>query len=152
MENQKKRSPNVDKKLYDMVKILLQGGAKYKEIREYTGLGDSTISRIKSSENYADYQDQLVAMKLAWKKNYAKKKSAEEAAATKAEQQKSQPEPKQEPQTIEHRQNVTVQTTYYVSKKLDAITELLRGISAKLAFVVDELTGIPQKKEEKNNG
>lgn len=152
MENQKKRSPNVDKKLYDMVKILLSGGAKYKEIHDYTGLGDSTICRIKNSENYTDYQDQLVAMKMAWKKNYAKKKGAEEATATKAEQQKNQPEPKQEPQTIEHRQNVTVQTTYYVSQKLDAITELLKGISAKLAFVVDELTGIPQKKEEKNDG
>lgn len=28
MENMKKRSPNVDKKLYDMVKILLQGGGE----------------------------------------------------------------------------------------------------------------------------
>lgn len=149
MENKKKRSPNVDKKLYDMVKILLSGGAKYKEISDYTGLGDSTIYRIKSSENFTDYQNIIAEMKLIWKKNYAKKKAAEEAASAKAAPKK---EPKQEPQTVEHKQTVTVQTTYYVSQKLDAIAELLKGISAKLAFIVDELTGVPKKKEGTNNG
>ena len=53
---------------------------------------------------------------------------------------------------MEHRQSVTVQTTYYVSQKLDKLVELMTGISAKLAFVVDELTGCKPVNKEENNG
>lgn len=155
MENQKKRATNVDAKMFDCVKILLNSGATYNEIKKYTGLCNDVIARIKNAENWTEYQNILADMRAKWKQKYAKKMAAQEAnakKATKAKEPEPEPETKTESKTVEHRQTVTVQTTYYVSQKLDAITELLKGLNAKLAFVVDELVGIPAKKEEKNDG
>lgn len=155
MENTKKRAPNVDQKMFDCVKILLQSGATYNEIKKYTGLCNDAIARIKSAENWTEYQNIMADMRAKWKQKYARKAAAQEAEAKKAAKEKEpEPEPELKPvqQTVEHRQNVTIQTTYYVSQKLDAIQELLKALNAKLAFVVDELVGIPVKKEEKNDG
>ncbi len=157
MEKQKK-APNVDPKMFDCVKILLQSGATRAEIEKYTGLGHTAIYRISVSETYADYKDLLAAIALEIREKKAKKAAekvaAEKAAAEKAAAEKK-PEPVPEPekpaeqpaQVVEHRQTVTVQATYYVSQKLDAMTELLKTISAKLACIIDDLYGTGPKKE-----
>lgn len=149
MEKQKK-APNVDQKMFDCVKILLQSKTPRAEIEKYTGLGHTAIYRISVSETFQDYKNLLAAIALEYREKKAKK-AAEKAAAEKKPEPVPEPEPEkpaeQPTQVIEHRQTVTVQATYYVSQKLDAMTELLKTISAKLACIIDDLYGTAPKKE-----
>lgn len=147
MEKQKK-APNVDQKMFDCVKILLQSGATRAEIEKYTGLGHTAIYRISVSETFQDYRNLLAAIALEYRQK-KEKKAAEKAAAEKKPEPAPEPEkPAEQPaQVVEHRQTVTVQATYYVSQKLDAMTELLKTISAKLACIIDDLYGTGPKKE-----
>lgn len=157
MEKQKK-APNVDQKMFDCVKILLQSKTPRAEIEKYTGLGHTAIYRISVSETFQDYRNLLAAIALEYRqkkekkaaeKAAAEKKAAEKAAAEKKPEPAPEPEkPAEQPaQVVEHRQTVTVQATYYVSQKLDAMTELLKTISAKLACIIDDLYGTGPKKE-----
>ena len=142
--NKQKKAPNVDQKMFDCVKILLQSQTPRAEIEKYTGLGHTAIYRISISETFADYKNLLAAIALEIRQKKDKKKAAEQKPEPQPEPEKTEPE-KPEPQVIEHRQNVTVQTTYYVSQKLDAMTELLKTISAKLAAIIDDLYGTGNK-------
>ena len=137
-ETKIKRSPAIDQRVFDMVKTLLAGKATNNEIADYTGLSLNTIIRIKRVENFTEYKNMMTAIKLEYNRKQEEKKKVKEQS-------------EQEQQIVEAAPtkpiNVTVQTTYYVSQKMDKIVELLTAISAKIAFVVDELTGIPAKKE-----
>ena len=136
---EKKRPTNkVDKKMFDGVKILLAGGATIEQVSEYFPIGRTTIRRIKSAQNWEEYKQILAA--IAAENN--KKNSRSDIS--------SDDDAKQKPaahNVTEHRQSVTVQTTFYVSQKLDKIVELLTGISAKMACIIDDLYG-PKKEEE----
>lgn len=136
----------VDARLFNAVKIMLNGGATYDEITDYLDVSSTTIGRIR---NAADFDEFIKAKKAAcymakMKYNTAKEKKEPEPTPDPAPVQA--PAPQQEI-VKEVRQSVTVQTTHFTMQKLDKIIELLTGISAKLAFVVDELTGSPVKKE-----
>jgi len=149
MENQKRgRAPKVDRKMFDACKIMFNNGAPNTEVAKYMGLSVKTVGRIKSAENFEDYLQILAAMSVEYHKKYEKKKANKNKPV-----QEEKPEPVKEekhepqPQVVEHRQSVTVQTTYYVNQKLDAMTDLLKGISAKLACIIDDLYGTNTKKE-----
>lgn len=154
--NKPKKAPNVDQKMFDCVKILLQSGATRAEIEKYTGLGHTAIYRISVSETFNDYRNLLAAIALEYREK-KEKKAAEKAAEKAAAEKKPEPEPEPAPepekpaeqpaQVVEHRQNITIQATYYVSQKLDRIEELLKTISAKLACIIDDLYGTGPKKE-----
>ena len=142
----RKRSPNVDQKMYDCVKILLNSGATYDEIEKYTKLGKTAIYRINHTENLTEYRNILAAMAIEAQKKKAEKKQEAKRPAPEPEKK---PEPaNEEPpaKVVEHKQTVTVQTTYYVNQKLDRIEELLKTISAKLACIIDDLYGTGTKK------
>ena len=143
----RKKAPNVDQKTFDCVKILLQSKTPRAEIEKYTGLGHTAIYRISVSETFQDYKNLLAAIALEIREKKAKK-AAEKSAAEKKPEPAPEPEkPAEQPaQVVEHRQTVTVQATYYVSQKLDAMTELLKTISAKLACIIDDLYGTAPKK------
>lgn len=147
MENQRKgRAPKVDRRMFDACKIMFNNGAMNLEVVKYMGLSKKTVQRIKSSENYEDYLQYLAAMNIEYQKKYAKKKASKSEPV---QEEKTEPvvqEPA--PQVVEHRQSVTVQTTYYVNQKLDKIEEVLKSISAKLACIIDDLYGTNTKKEE----
>ena len=153
MNTKMKSTPNkIDQRMFDCIKILLASGQTADQIKDYLGISPCTTYRIKQCENLQEYKNMMIAMST----KRAKAKEAELATEVlgpviaqpvmKAVTGSGKATPVQ--QVIEHRQSVTVQTTYYVSQKLDAMVELLKGISAKLAFVVDELTGVKPKKEE----
>ena len=136
----------VDQKMFDAVKLLLENGATQQECADYLKLSTATVKNIKSSETLQEYRNRVAAHSLA-------KKQRQQAA--KAKEEKPEPETMEEPvekMVVEHRQNVTVQTTYYVSQKLDKIVELLTVLNGKIGFIVDELAGVPHKKEETDNG
>ena len=142
MNTKMKSTPNkIDQRMFDCIKILLASGQTADQIKDYLGISPCTTYRIKQCENLQEYKNRMIAMAT---KRATREKKQEEKPVEPADQGTSaQPQ-----QVVEHRQSVTVQTTYYVSQKLDAMVELLKGISAKLAFVVDELTGVKPRKEE----
>lgn len=102
----------LSEKTFTTAKILFKGGATAKQVSEGLGIGISTAGRIKANETYEDYQK--AATSHTW--------------TPKAEKQQ------------EVRQTVTIQATHYMMQELQKMNELLTGISAKLAFIVDELT------------
>ena len=120
--------------MFDAVKLLLENGATQQECADYLKLSTATVKNIKSSETLQEYRNKVTAYSLA-------KKQRQQAA--KVKEQMPIPEEKAEPEktVIEHKQSVTVQTTYYVNQKLDSIEGLLKLLNNKLAFIVEELTG-----------
>ena len=127
----------VTKGVFEAVKILLQGGASVKEICKYLNLSDYTIYVIKNVETYEEYE-QHVAEKIA-KSNAARAIKQKQAQENKSE---APVETKAATQVVEHRQTVVVQATHYMMEEMKKTNELLTTISAKLAFIVDELTGV----------
>ena len=105
----------ITEKMFNAAKTLFKGGATVKEVAEYLGIGVSPAGRIKVAETYEDYCTAVHAS--TW---------TAEAAKAKANPQKQQ--------------TVTVQATHYMMTELQKANELLTAISAKLAFIVDELT------------
>jgi len=116
---------NVDRKKFDAVKIMLNGGATYEEVSDYLSISTSTVQRIKKAESYDEYKNMNAAIALA-KRNERKN-----------EEKKEDPKP-QEPATP------PLSTVFYQSNRMWELlkeqNEHLKAISNKLAFIVDELT------------
>lgn len=129
----------IDQKRFDAIKIMLESDATIPEVVKFMGVSSWTVSRIKKADTFEEYKNMLAAIALEQRKKKANKPARTSDKEEPAEHAEDCPAPVQ-PQVVEHRQSVTVQTTYYVSQKLDKMCELLTHISAKLAFVVDELT------------
>ena len=145
----KERAKNIDKKMFDCIKILLNGKASYTEIQDFTNVGRTTISRIAHSESWEDYQQQMAAMRVAWHCRVAEKKAEEQAAADRVKEEKEKAAKAvaeavkavpAAPLVPPAGQMVTV--PYRVYELMNKQIELLTTISAKLAFIVDELTGV----------
>lgn len=117
----------IDEKTFKCVKIMLNAKTPYKEIEDYLGVSKATIGRIAGVESFNEYKQMMAAMAIAYKEK------------TK-EQPKEEPKEEPTPQVVEHRQTVTIQATHYMMEELRRNNELLVQISAKLAFIVDELT------------
>lgn len=136
---------------FNAVKTLLKGGATVREVMEYLELSDNTVYMIRSAETLAEYENMIAEKVLREKQRAAKAK--QEAAAKVAAEVGAMPAAKLEqqtpsaPQVIEHRQTVTVQATWAMTQEMQKTNELLKLISNKLAFIVDELCGTPTKKE-----
>ena len=124
----------VTEKMFKAVKQLTEGGATISEIAEYFLLGHSTVSRMRAAETWEDYTHTIQAIALSCKKKKAEK-SAEKAEQPKAEQKE---EPQEQPQKV-IQQNVTIQATHYMMQEMQKTNELLKLISNKLAFIVDQL-------------
>ena len=140
---------------FKAVKILLAGGASVAECAEYMQLGESVVYRIRMAESWEEYNQQNAARIIAEKKRKADKEKAAKQAAAKEVADKVgavpakelvMPEEKTAEVIKEIRQTVTVQATHYMEEQQRKTNELLTLISAKLAFIVDELCGVPQKK------
>ena len=126
--------------IFNAVKILLNGGASRKEAAEYMNISKGTVDRIAISETFEEYR-QLVNAYHYKKKAEAEKKAkekAEKAEQAEATQDTVQPAQQEQPKQIVH--NVTVQATHYMMQEMQKTNELLKFISNKLGFIVDELT------------
>ena len=120
---------NIDKKKFEAVKIMLNGGATYEEVAEYLSISKSTVQRIKKADNYAEYRNMNAAIALA--KREAGKKGEEKDVDQKP--QKPQEPAPQPMSTVFYQQN-------RMWDLLKEQNEILKCISNKLAFIVDELT------------
>lgn len=111
---------------FNAIKKLLDAGATYKECAECVGVTESVVYRVRCCESYKEYTEMNAAHALKQRED----RKAKNAKTT---------EPPAE--TVkEVRQTVTIQATHYMMEELRKTNELLTAISAKLAFIVDELT------------
>jgi len=125
------KNVKITEKLFKAVKIMLEGGATYEEVKDYLGVSLQTCARIKHSENYADYKNVLAAMAVK-NKGYKQAKANPKPVEEKPVEEKPV-------QVVEHRQNVTIQATHYMMQEMQKTNELLKEISNKLAFIVEQL-------------
>lgn len=135
----------VTKSKFEAVKILLAGGASVKEIGKYLDLSDNTIYKIKTSETYEDYE-KYVAEKVA------KSQAARAIKLKKAKEEENQKYPKPDAVTITSDMTQS-QANYQINRVVEQMKQMndhLKLISNKLAFIVDELCGVPKMKEDQH--
>ena len=132
----KKGATPVTEKVFKAAKILLESGASNKEVAEYLDISATTVSRIRNAETYEEYKNILNAWQRARAAAFREKNAKNEEKANYASPQA---------QVVEHRQSVTIQATHYMMTEMQKTNELLTAISAKLAFIVDELCGTARK-------
>lgn len=137
MANQKK----ITQSKFNAVKTLLKGGASVREIMEYMELSDNTIYMIKAAETLAEYENMIA------EKYLAAKKARTESAAAKVGTAPAKEETKPVEVVKQVQQTVTIQATHYMMQEMQETNKLLKTISAKLAFIVDELCGTTGTKE-----
>lgn len=136
----------VTKGIFEAIKMLTKGGASIDECVEYMGVSHATVSRVRAAENYEDFLQSRRLAAIAVKRERELKEQQEQQ---KKEREKQQEKPAEKPveqpaqpvpQVIEHRQTVTVQATHFMMEELKQQNELLRAISNKLAYIVEQLT------------
>lgn len=121
---------------FKAIKTLLRGCATQKEAAEYMQVSSTTAFYVEKAESFEEYMQIQAERELKRK----------QVAATKAKGEPKEITP-QTPatQVIEHRQTVTVQATWAMMQEMQKTNELLKLISNKLAFIVDELCGTGTK-------
>jgi hypothetical protein len=117
---------------YNAIKMIVNGGAKNSEAARYLQVSEATVCRVKASETFEEYKNMMAAQTLAMK----------QARHNKNKQAQPETKPQDKPAEVvkEVRQTVTIQATHYMEEQQRRTNELLTQISAKLAFIVDELT------------
>ena len=124
----------VDEKIFKAVKAMTASGSSIADIAEVLHIAITTVSRIRKALDLDDYYDDMA--KTA-RKQYERKK---------ARRANNTPEPAPQKQAM-NPTVVRVEATHYMMEEMRKTNELLTCISAKLAFIVDELCGTPTKKE-----
>ena len=122
------------------IKTLLRGGATQKEAAEYMQVSANTAYMVAKAETFEEYQHMNAERHLERKQVAAIK--AKETEKTAAQETPEQPAA---PQVVEYRQNVTIQATHYMMQKLEETNNLLKIISNKLAYIVEDLYGTGKK-------
>ena len=124
---------------YTAIKILLKGGATVKEAAQYLQVSTAVVYGVKNTENFAEYC-QIGAEREARKKQAAairikEQEKAKEAAKEQEKANEAAKEPERQPGT-------TMTSTYQLNRMYEALkaqNELLKLISEKLAFIVEQL-------------
>lgn len=131
-----KKSVKITKGIFDAAKLLMENGANNTEVSKYLKVSMDVVSMFRKSETYEDYQTAMFEYSQKMRKR---------AAAIKAKETPKEEPPQivaPPPQIVEHRQTVTVQATWQMTQEMQKTNELLRQISNKLAYIVDELCGV----------
>lgn len=122
----------VTKEVFEMVKALVAGGARNVDIIKYTGLSDLTIGRIRHAKDIEAYR---IVVAEAKQKSKAKAK----AEAVKAEEKKEPVKAVAEEKPVQMLQVSPYQFNRLIEKVAEQ-NELLKLISAKMAFIVEQLS------------
>lgn len=142
MANKNGRS-KVTQGIFDAVKICLKSGNSVAETARFMKLSQDVVRMMRDAETLDEYRAIMAAKSLHNKQN-------RQIAAIKAKQAEKPAQPVQQVMPLtevpnELRYNVQVQATRYMEEQIRKQTELLTIISNKLAYIVDELTGTPNK-------
>ena len=114
----------ITENIYNAVKLILKGGAKASEAAEAMGISLNSVHRIKKSESYVDY------VNFAYMNGSNRYRSKEQEAPKEEKADLKQP-------------GGTLSSAYQMNRMCEALkeqTELLKLLSNKVAFIVDELT------------
>ena len=121
----------IDANMYNAVKTLLTAGSTATEIAQYLKISVATVRRIKVSETLEEYRHQMAAIQAEYQRRKTAKKAPEPI---------SEPEPIAAPERAKKADPVAYN---YVNNRmleeLKAQNELLKLISNKLAFIVEQL-------------
>ena len=132
----------VTSELYAAAKIMIKGGASIDEVAKFLKIGAATVSRIKSAETYEEYK-QIVA--ACWAKSKEKEKLAKEAQKELDREIKRQEEAAEQGQEkpVKRTGEAFMVSSYQVNRLIEIMkeqNEILKIMSNKIAFIVDELT------------
>lgn len=120
----------ITEKTFHAVKIMTAGGASSAEIAEYLGIGRATVDRIRRWDTFEEYRQQQAAIAL----DYKKRKELEKAQA------KPEEKPEEKPVTQPAVTNfIPYKTQAEIIALLKEQNEFLKLISAKMAFIVEQL-------------
>ena len=126
------RPEKVTQQIFDAVKICLNNGNTNSETAKFIGVGCEVVGFIKNSKTLDDYRERMNE-----KVNKARKSREKQRKATVTNSKPTETkEPEDKPKTV------IVQASWQMTQEMQKTNELLKQISAKLAFIVDELTGV----------
>ena len=125
-------STKITKGIFDAAKILIENGANNTEVSKYLKVSADVVAMIRKSETYEEYQHFMY--------EYSQKLKNRAAAIKVKEPAKEEPKTPEEV-IKEIRSTITIQATHYMEEQLKKTNELLTGISAKLAAIIDDLYG-----------
>lgn len=131
---------------FNAIKILLKGGATQQEAAEYMQIHVNTVNFINKAETFEEYQHIQAERQLSRNRQVAAMKArdaAQAAANVGAVPASTLAQPAEVVKEV--RQTVTVQSTHYMMQEMQKTNELLKQISAKLAFIVEDLYGTGKK-------
>jgi DNA invertase Pin-like site-specific DNA recombinase len=137
-----KSNVKVTESVFKAVKILLKSGESRKACAEYMGISLHSVERIDRAEDYEDMRNQVNAYYYRRKKQAEEAKRAEEAK--KAEEKKLPPQ--SSPIVLPQHKPINGEDSYQLVRLMKEQNELLKIISNKMAFIVEDLCG-PVKKE-----
>ena len=142
-------STKVTESVFKAVKILLKSGETQTACAEYMNISVHSVQRIAVAEDFEDYKNRISAYYFSKKKKAEEAKKAEEERkaaeeAKKAEEKKLPPQPT--PIVLPQHKPINGEDSYQLVRLMKEQNEMLKLISNKLAFIVDELVG-PVKKE-----
>lgn len=127
--------------IFSAAKLLIENGANNTEVSKYLKVSMDVVSMFRKAETYEEYQ----ALMYQYSQEMRKRQ-----AAIKAKEQTPAEPPKVECKPEEINRVVTVQLSHYVMTELQKQNELLTGISAKLAAIVEDLCGVKTNAEQDN--
>ena len=127
--------------IFDAVKICLESGNSIEQTAKFMKLSWDVVAMIRDAETLMDYK----AAMYAKYENRRKKNAAIKAAQEKKTEQETKPEPVK---PVMNPTVIKVEATHYMMTELQKTNELLTAISAKLAFIVDELCGVKPNAEQ----
>ena len=128
------KGTKITKEMFSMIKALAAGGAKNTEITKYTGIGDVTIGRIRKAETLEEYKKIVTDAKKQYLERVRVRSEEEEASEWKDESK---------PVAEDNRVAVAQVSAYQMNRVLEELTkqnELLKLISAKLVYIVEQLS------------
>ena len=137
-----KASLKVTQGVFEAAKLLLANGAGNAEVAKYLKISTDVVTFIRKAETYEEYQTIMYEYSLKKRQREAARMAAIKAKETPKEEPPQIVAQTPPPQIVEHRQTVTVQATWQMTQEMKQTNELLKSISNKLAYIVDELCGV----------
>ena len=119
---------NLSMTKYNAIRMLIDSGTSMDEIAEMMRIAKSTVLAAQKAKNYIDFIDTVNSNTFIAIANQKKKKQNEQNEQQILQREAEKP-------------SVTLLANHYLMEEIRKQTELLKTISAKLAFIVDELTG-----------
>lgn len=112
---------------YNAIRILLESGETIENIAATFGCKTETVKLVKRCDTYEQYKAEFNTVKFLGK------------------QRRNETLQKQENRSGMNIGQIKIEATHYMMEELKTMNNTLTLISRKLAFIVDELTGVGKK-------